>query len=109
MHHYCEKSIQDCYCAEGFIRDYDGGPCIKLADCIRPTCPGKNEVYTCDCPDEICGKPYEGCYRCNEGCYCEVGFMRDFKGGSCIPNYECLTTTAETTVEATTTETTTTS
>lgn len=85
----CLVAENNCYCAEGYIRESRGGRCIKEAACPAPKCSGLNEHFECKCADKVCNEPEKICKRCLDGCYCDEGFVRDVEGGSCIESSQC--------------------
>ncbi|GFY61902.1 hypothetical protein TNIN_130201 [Trichonephila inaurata madagascariensis] len=51
-----------------------------------------NEHYgtLCTC-EKTCYNSPEACAAvCVDGCYCNRGYIRQYPGGICIPNYQCF-------------------
>lgn len=86
----CIQCLDGCYCNEGYVRDVEGGTCIKANQCPKPTC-GKFEEYACKCGDVKCAPVFRepSCDQCSNGCYCIEGYIRDFQGVDCIPSGDC--------------------
>lgn len=85
----CIRCTEDCYCNDGYVRDVEGGTCIKANACPKPSCSNAHEVYDCACSDKVCNQPDKICIQCLNGCYCETGYVRDVEGGTCIKENAC--------------------
>jgi len=91
--HICTKFCMKppgCVCADGLVREFDGGPCIPSSHC----CPVNEQWSVCgtDCDKKCPGHTNICPLICREtgGCVCQPGFVRSpVPGVGCILPQQC--------------------
>eukprot|EP00486_Rosalina_sp_Unknown_P000472 CAMPEP_0201565154 /NCGR_PEP_ID=MMETSP0190_2-20130828/4046_1 /ASSEMBLY_ACC=CAM_ASM_000263 /TAXON_ID=37353 /ORGANISM="Rosalina sp." /LENGTH=525 /DNA_ID=CAMNT_0047982299 /DNA_START=52 /DNA_END=1629 /DNA_ORIENTATION=- len=105
----CTKQcVPGCFCdiESGYVLTEEDGECILETECpteepiilTTEEC-GENEVYdSCGtaCPKKCGDSGFGPCVlSCNPGCFCKPGYVLDEEDGECIPEDECVSTTAD--------------
>ncbi|CBY24654.1 unnamed protein product [Oikopleura dioica] len=87
-----------CQCDEGFVLDAKHN-CIPELECrfSAPECPENSSYDSCGtnceetCESVLSEVPPFCNFGCNDGCFCDKGYVRSEKNGSCVPVESCYT------------------
>lgn len=91
------NTAKDCFCKQGFVRIFPGGPCFPNKICAfmnNRKCLPNEEIPQCEpcittCREHLAGKICTKECRFTRQCFCKPGFLWNRKG-VCVPRSRCL-------------------